>query len=41
MEPNRTMFRKFSRRTFVAGLAATAALPIVAACQPQVVEKNR
>ena len=39
MEPSRTMFRKFSRRTFVAGLAATAALPIVAACQPQVVEK--
>lgn len=31
--------RRLSRRSFLAGLGATAALPIVAACQPQIVEK--
>ena len=30
---------RFTRRSFLAGLGATAALPILAACQPQVVEK--
>ena len=29
---------RFTRRTFLAGLGATAALPILAACQPQTVE---
>ena len=31
--------RKFSRRSFLGALGATAALPILAACQPQIVEK--
>jgi ABC-type glycerol-3-phosphate transport system substrate-binding protein len=31
---------RFTRRSFLAGLGATAALPILAACQPQVVEKT-
>ena len=31
--------RKFSRRSFLAGLGAAAALPVLAACEPQVVEK--
>ncbi len=30
---------KFTRRSFLAGLSAAAALPILAACEPQVVEK--
>ena len=33
------LMRKVSRRTILAGLGATAALPILAACQPQVVER--
>lgn len=32
--------RKLSRRSVLAGLGATAILPILAACQPQVVEKQ-
>ena len=35
----RFLSTRFTRRSFLAGLAATAALPIVAACEPQVVEK--
>ena len=31
--------RRLTRRSFLAGLGAVAALPILAACQPQVVEK--
>ena len=31
--------RKVSRRTILASLGGTAALPILAACQPQVVER--
>ena len=31
---------RFGRRSFLSGLGATAALPILAACQPQVVEKK-
>ena len=31
--------RKFTRRSFLAGLGAAAALPVLAACEPQVVEK--
>ena len=31
--------RRLGRRSFLAGLGSTAALPILAACQPQVVEK--
>ena len=31
--------RRFARRSFLAGLGASAALPILAACQPQIVEK--
>ncbi len=31
--------RRLGRRSFLAGLGASAALPILAACQPQVVEK--
>ena len=31
---------RFTRRSFLSGLGATAALPILAACQPQVVEKT-
>lgn len=34
------LWRKFTRRSFLAGLGATAALPMLAACQPQVVEKT-
>ena len=30
---------RFTRRSFLAGLGATATLPILAACQPQIVEK--
>jgi ABC-type glycerol-3-phosphate transport system substrate-binding protein len=30
---------RFTRRSFLAGLGATTALPILAACEPQVVEK--
>ena len=33
------MARRLTRRSFLAGLGAVAALPILAACQPQVVEK--
>ena len=33
------LLRKVSRRTILAGLGATAALPILAACEPQVVER--
>jgi ABC-type glycerol-3-phosphate transport system substrate-binding protein len=33
------LMRKVSRRTILAGLGATAALPILAACEPQVVER--
>ncbi len=36
----RLILRKVTRRSFLAGLGATAALPILAACQPQVVEKT-
>ncbi len=36
---NKLMFRKVTRRSFLAGVGAAAALPILAACQPQVVEK--
>ena len=35
-----SLTRGFSRRSFLVGLGATAALPILAACQPQVVEKT-
>ncbi len=31
--------KKFTRRSFLAGLGAAAALPVLAACEPQVVEK--
>ena len=31
--------RSLSRRSFLAGLGAAAALPVIAACQPQIVEK--
>ena len=31
---------RFTRRSFLAGLGATATLPILAACQPQIVEKG-
>ncbi len=34
----RFLSTRFTRRTFLAGLGATAALPILAACQPQTVE---
>ncbi len=33
------LVRRLTRRSFLAGLGAAAALPILAACQPQVVEK--
>ncbi len=33
--------RRIGRRSFLAGLGATAALPILAACQPQVVTEER
>ena len=33
--------RRFTRRSVLAGLGATAALPILAACQPQVVEVEK
>lgn len=36
---NKPLTRRFSRRSILAGLGATAVLPILAACQPQVVEK--
>ena len=32
---------RLSRRTFLAGLGATAALPILAACQPEIVEVEK
>ena len=31
---------RFTRRSFLAGLGAAAALPILAACEPQIVEKT-
>ncbi len=35
----KVLSRRLTRRSFLAGLGAAAALPILAACQPQVVEK--
>jgi ABC-type glycerol-3-phosphate transport system substrate-binding protein len=35
------MTRGLTRRTFLAGLGATAALPLLAACQPEVVEVEK
>ncbi len=35
------MTRRFTRRSFLAGLGATAALPVLAACQPQVVTEEK
>ena len=37
---DKNMTRRFARRSFLAGLGAAAALPILAACQPQVIEKT-
>jgi ABC-type glycerol-3-phosphate transport system substrate-binding protein len=37
----KTMARRVNRRSFLAGLGATAALPILAACQPEVVEVEK
>ena len=36
---DRLVRRSLSRRSFLAGLGATAALPVIAACEPQIVEK--
>ena len=33
--------RRFTRRSILAGLGATAALPILAACQPQIIEVEK
>ena len=33
--------QKFTRRSFLAGLGASAALPVLAACQPQVITEER
>jgi ABC-type glycerol-3-phosphate transport system substrate-binding protein len=35
------MTRRFTRRSFLAGLGATAALPILAACEPQVITEEK
>ena len=37
---DKALVRSLTRRSFLAGLGATAALPILAACQPQVVTKR-
>jgi ABC-type glycerol-3-phosphate transport system substrate-binding protein len=36
----RMFLSRLTRRSFLAGLGATAALPVLAACQPQIVEKT-
>jgi multiple sugar transport system substrate-binding protein len=36
MEPSSVISRTFTRRAFLAGIAATAALPVLAACQPTI-----
>jgi ABC-type glycerol-3-phosphate transport system substrate-binding protein len=36
---DRLVRRSLSRRSFLAGLGAAAALPVIAACEPQIVEK--
>ena len=38
---DKALFRRLTRRSFLAGLGATTALPILAACQPQVVTEER
>ena len=35
------MSRRFTRRSIMAGLGAIAALPILAACQPQIIEVEK
>ena len=35
------MSRRFTRRSILAGLGAIAALPILAACQPQIIEVEK
>ncbi len=37
---DRMFLKRLTRRSFLAGLGATAALPILAACEPQIVEKK-
>ena len=39
LDLNKTLIPRFTRRSFLAGLGAAAALPVIAACQPQIVEK--
>ncbi len=38
---DKILVRRLTRRSFLAALGATAALPVLAACQPQVVEKEK
>ncbi len=39
--PSKLLSHRLTRRSFLAGLGAAAALPVLAACQPQVVEKEK
>ena len=41
LDLNKTLIPRFTRRSFLAGLGAASALPILAACQPQVVTEER
>ena len=41
LDLNKTLIPSFTRRSFLAGLGAASALPILAACQPQVVTEER
>ena len=35
------LLNRFSRRSFLAGLGAAAALPVLAACEPQIIEVEK
>ncbi len=41
MDLSTSLMRKFTRRSFLAGLGAAGALPILAACEPQVITEER